>query len=207
MNIFWKGFATGLVLQLAVGPVFFYVMSLSAQRTWMDGLVAAAAVTTVDLIYVTLAIAGIGTLLEKNKKTKKALGAFGALALVAFGALMLRDAFGGAAPAIQARSTSLVSSFASVFALTLFNPMTILFFTGLFSAKAAEYDFSGKELRTFGFGTVAATMTFMGALAVLFSVVGGSVPLVVIRALNATVGCLLIGYGVMRLSLAVARRT
>lgn len=194
------------MLQLAVGPVFFYVVNLSIQRTWLDGLAAAAAVTVVDLFYISLAIVGVGALFQ-SRRMRRAFGVLGAIALIAFGALMLRNAVDGAVPtSVVTHSASLASSFASVFALTLFNPMTILFFTGLFSAKAAEHDFSKTELRVFGLGTGSATMTFMGATALLASLVGGSVPPVAVALLNAAVGCLLLAYGSMRL-LASVRRT
>lgn len=205
MNIFLKGFATGLVLQLAVGPVFFYIVNLSVQRTWMDGLAGVAAVTIVDFLYIVLAVVGIGRLFQ-NKRAKNALGGFGALVLLAFGARILQGALAGNETTLpETRATSLVSSFASVFALTLLNPMTILFFTGLFSAKAAEEGFSGREVRTFGLGTGTATLVFMGTAAILFSQFGESVPTEAIALLNAAVGCLLVVYGGVRLWVSVKR--
>lgn len=73
MKIFKNGLATGLILQLAIGPVFFFIINLALQRSIFDGLAGALAVTIVDYIYITLSILGIGKLLE-NKKVKKIFG-------------------------------------------------------------------------------------------------------------------------------------
>ena len=73
MKIFKNGLMTGLLLQLALGPVFFFIINLTLQRTILDGLIAVIAVTIVDYIYITLAILGIGSLLKK-KKVRKYLG-------------------------------------------------------------------------------------------------------------------------------------
>jgi threonine/homoserine/homoserine lactone efflux protein len=65
--IFKNGITTGLFLQLAIGPVFFYITNLTLQRSIYDGLIAVLAVTIVDYLYITISILGIGKLLEKNK--------------------------------------------------------------------------------------------------------------------------------------------
>lgn len=71
MKIFSNGLTTGLVIQLlTIGPVFIFIISMALQKTIFDGLVGALAVTMVDYFYITLAILGIGKLLE-NKRTKK----------------------------------------------------------------------------------------------------------------------------------------
>ena len=67
-KVFRNGLMTGLFLQLAVGPVFFFIVSLALQRSIYDGLIAVLAVTLVDYFYITIAIIGIGKLLEKEKQ-------------------------------------------------------------------------------------------------------------------------------------------
>jgi threonine/homoserine/homoserine lactone efflux protein len=58
---------TGLLLQLAIGPVFFFIIHLTLQRTILYGFIAVGVVTIVDYFYITLAILGVGTLLKKKK--------------------------------------------------------------------------------------------------------------------------------------------
>ena len=198
MKSFRNGLATGLVLQLAIGPVFFFIINLALQRSFFDGLIGVFAVTIVDYFYITLAIFGIGKLLE-NKKFKKMFGIISSIVLIIFGIFIIKGiTSSGISTGIITNSTNLLSSFASVFFLTISSPMTIVFFTSIFTAKALEYNYTKKELLIFGFGTGLATFLFMGTSVILFSLIKGGVPILLIQILNLVVGFLLIGYGVIR---------
>ncbi|MBS3084099.1 LysE family transporter [Candidatus Pacearchaeota archaeon] len=134
-----KGLMTGLFLQLAIGPVFFYIINLSLQRTVFDGLLGVLAVTIVDLFYISLALFGIGKLLEKNK-IKIVFVIISSITLIIFGGLMIMNGLNGTLTnATEINSLNIFSSFISTFLLTIFNPMTIIFYTSLFTAKAIEY--------------------------------------------------------------------
>lgn len=198
-KIFKNGLATGLLLQLAVGPVFFYIINLALQRSIYDGLVAVLAVTLVDYFYITLSIVGIGKLFEK-KKTKNVFGIISSIVLIIFGAIIIKGIVdNGLSATASIESTSLQSSFLAVFILTISSPMTIIFFTGVFTAKAIEYNYTKKDLYIFGFSVGSATFTFMGLSVVLFTLLKETIPMTVIQMLNLFVGVVLIGYGIMRI--------
>jgi len=205
VKTFKNGLATGLILQLAIGPVFFYIMNLVLQKTILDGFIGVIAVVIVDYFYITLAILGLGEFL-KNEKTKKIFGIISSLALMIFGALLISNVIGGNLSTENTlESSNLVSSFTSVFLLTISSPITILFFTSIFTAKTLECKYSKRELFTFGFGTGFATLLFMGISVVLFSLITKVVPIIVVQMLNGIVGCLLIGYGGLRLAKSTAK--
>jgi len=194
-----NGLLTGLTLQLAIGPVFLFIINLALQRTIMDGIAGVFAVTLVDYFYITLAIAGIGKLLE-NKKFKKTFGIASSIVLVIFGMIILKGAAANISQNHDAAGTgSIASSFSAVFLLTISSPLTIVFFTSLFAAKALELKYGRNQLLRFGFGTGLATFLFMGSAVVLFSAAKGSIPPLLILALNRVVGCLLVIYGCLRL--------
>ncbi|MCU0680168.1 MAG: LysE family translocator [Planctomycetes bacterium] len=197
MKIFKNGLVTGLILQLAVGPVFFFIINLTLHGNIFNGMAGVLAVTIVDYFYITLAIFGVGKLLE-NKKVKEIFGIVSSIILVVFGLIIIKGLMGGISSATSTISITLISSFASVFLLTIFSPMTIVFFTSLFAAKALEYNYQKKELLIFGLGTGFATFLFMGVSVMLFSLVRGSVPILLIQILNLIVGFLLTGYGGVR---------
>jgi hypothetical protein len=83
-----NGFLTGLILQIAIGPVFFFILNISMQKTIIDGLFAVIAVTLVDYIFITVAVLGVGKLLEKPK-IKLTLGIISSLVLILFGIIMI----------------------------------------------------------------------------------------------------------------------
>lgn len=200
MRIVKNGLLTGLVLQLAVGPVFFFIVNLTLQRSVFDGLVAVLAVTLVDYLYIALALLGVGKVLEK-KKLKKIVGFFSSFVLILFGVFMIKGLSGvamldseEAVPTVS----NVLNSFSAAFFLTLSNPMTIIFFSGLFVAKAVEYNYEKRELFIFGFATGSATCIFLGSAVLLVGFIGNSIPLIVVQLLNGFVGVLLIGYGIIR---------
>lgn len=194
-----NGLLTGLFLQLALGPVFFFIINLTLQRSLFDGFVGALAITIVDYIYITLSILGVDALL-KNKKAKKVFGIISSIVLIIFGGVIIKNLIdSGVGVAVDIDSISLLSSFVTVFLLGISSPMTIIFFTSLFTAKAIEYSYKNQELILFGAGTGLATFLFMSVSAVLVSLLKGVIPLFLIQSLNVVVGCLLIGYGAVRL--------
>ncbi len=200
MKIFKNGLLTGLLLQLAIGPVFFLIVNITLQRTLLDGLMAVLAVTIVDYFYITLALIGVGKLLQK-KKFKKIFGIISSVVLIVFGGIIIKGIIGGNISADVGTITSnLVTSFSSVFFLTISSPMGIVFFTSLFAAKAVEYNYKKQELLIFGFATGLATILFMGSSVILFTLIGAAIPVIVIKLLNLLVGTLLIGYGIVRLT-------
>lgn len=198
LGILKNGLFTGLLLQLAIGPVFFFIINLALQKTLLDGLMGALAVTIVDYIYIALSTFGIGKLLE-NEKTKKTFGIVSSIVLTIFGVIIIKGAINSGISEAVISTTNLFSSFSSVFLLTISSPMTIVFFTSLFSAKAVEYNYTKKELYFFGLGTGLATLIFMGSSVLIFSLLKGTIPTIVIQILNMIVGALIIGYGTIRL--------
>lgn len=53
---FFDGLIAGLFLQLALGPVFFYIHGIALDSTFGDVLFAVSAVTLVDYLYIILSI-------------------------------------------------------------------------------------------------------------------------------------------------------
>lgn len=195
MKVFVNGLLTGLFLQLAIGPVFFFITNLAIRKSIWDGIAGIMAVTIVDFFYITLAILGVGKLME-GRKFRKVFGVVSSLVLVVFGLLLVKGAVEGFGTAVAlSPASNPISSFLSVFLLTISSPMTIVFFTSLFTAKAMEYGYAKGELRIFGMGTGTATFLFMGFFTIVFFFMKGLIPPVLVSVLNVLVGCLLVGYG------------
>ncbi|PIX61910.1 hypothetical protein CO057_03990 [Candidatus Uhrbacteria bacterium CG_4_9_14_0_2_um_filter_41_50] len=200
IKIFGHGLLTGLILQCAsIGPVSLYIFNLTIEKTLLDGLIAASAVTLVDCSYITLTVLGLGKLLE-NKKIKKSLGIISSTILILLGVIAIHSSFSENGSIEILDSTSdLLYSFTSTLLLTTFNPLTIIFYMGVFSAKAIEYDYPRKELLIFGLSVGSATFVFLGLLVILLSVIKGVIPFLAIFILKIIIGCLLIAYGFVRL--------
>ena len=199
MKIFKNGFLTGIILQLAIGPVFFYLTNLTIQKTIYDGLAGVVAVTLVDYLFIVLAIWGIGKFLEK-KNIKKLFGIVGSIVLTIFGLFMINNALSeNSLINVASNSINIFSSFTSTFILTILSPLSIVFWTSIFVTKANEYNYSKKELILFGLSAGSATFIFMSISVIIVSVLKTNIPISIVHISNLIVGLLLIGYGTIRL--------
>ncbi len=193
------GGVTGLLLQLAVGPVFFYILGITMDSNYINGLSGVMAVTLADYIFIFLSLMGMGRLLRKDK-TKILFGLVGSTILLLFGLMILHKGLipiGGAGEMAVCDWTP-VKSFTSCFILTISSPLTILFWGSLFSAKVIEKKYARKQLMVFGLGAGASTFVFLSSTMLVVFMFKSSIPGRVVQILNCMVGMLLIYYGFSR---------
>ena len=143
--VFFKGFINGMLLQLAIGPVFVFIVNITLQNGLLNGLAAVAGVTVVDYLYIVLSIIGVGALLE-NSRLKNIMLFVSSAVLVVFGVLLISKGINFVLSETSAVSSeSCFKSFVTVFLLTISSPLTIVFWTGLFGNKAIEYKGTSKN--------------------------------------------------------------
>ena len=141
-----KGFMTGLFLQLAIGPVFIFILNLSLQYGLKNGLFAVLGVIVVDYLYILLAIFGVGKLLE-IEKIRKVFSITSSIVLIIFGVILsYKGFFYNFNEQIVINNLSYFQSFGSTFILTISSPLTILFWTSIFTNKSIEYSLNKKNL-------------------------------------------------------------
>jgi threonine/homoserine/homoserine lactone efflux protein len=200
METFKKGLKTGLLLQIAIGPVFLFVVNTALQKTFLNALAAVLGVTLVDYFYIILAINGVGNILEREK-LKKIFAIISSLVLEAFGAVMIKNAItSGTSTLVNINSGSPLTSLLSAFFLAISSPIGIVFWGSVFTSKAMEYKYTKKELFIFGLSAGLSTPVFMGSGVILFSLIKVAVPIMIIQLLNLLVGFALIGYGLIQLT-------
>jgi threonine/homoserine/homoserine lactone efflux protein len=192
-----KGFKFGMLLQIAVGPVCLFIFGTSVENGFWQAMQGVAAVTLVDSLFIIGAILGMAAILEKKEGAKTFFKYFGASILILFGLQTLLGVFGlSILPAINLfRSVSSGSAFPKVLLLTLSNPLTIMFWAGVFSSKIVEDGLGRKEMYLFGVGAVLSTLLFMTFVSALGSVAGIFIPEAAMSVLNGLVGLILIGFG------------
>lgn len=191
-----KGFRFGLLLQIAIGPVFVFVLKTATESGIWAAEAAVIAAALVDALFVTLAVLGIGKVIDKPA-FKKGLKYFGIIILLYFGAGIFLGAIGihiipGVLRNIQTNNIS--SSFILCLILTASNPLTILFWTGVFASKMATEGYTKSDMRLFGAGAVLTTLVFLGLVAFLAGLLEPVMTDGLIKVLNIVVGILLIGF-------------
>ncbi len=199
MKTLFDGVLTGLFLQLALGPVFFYILGITVDSNFTNSLFAILAVTLADYIFIILSLYGIGKLLQKDK-IKTIFGIFSSLILMIFGLMIFYKGFifiDNVGPLNSIEWTPL-KSFTSCFILTISSPLTIVFWGSIFSAKAIEKKYGKRQLVIFGIGAGASTCLFLTFTMMMLSVFKSGIPNMIVQALNCIVGLVLIYYGIIR---------
>lgn len=198
-RILVHGLATGMILQIAIGPVFFFITNLALQKTLYDGLIAVAGVTFADYIFIMLAIFGVGKLLER-KNVKRLLALVSSVVLALFGIWMITQLPAGVPVSGDGHGAAgtLSASFIQAFILTISSPLAIIFWTGLFTVKAMERNYARKEVLIFGLAAGFSTVLFLSTAVLIMTGLKASIPLSLIKILNLGVGMLLVAYGCLR---------
>lgn len=193
----FKGFRFGMLLQLAVGPMCLLVFKTSASNGFFSGFVLVLAIALVDIIFMTVSGLGVAAVIS-NPKAKLVLKLAGGAVLILFGINMVLGEFNiRLFPTVSAHGDfSNQSIFLQGVLLTASNPLTIIFWSSVFSAQVIENGLTKRQLVVFGAGCVLATLSFMTAVDLLGLAVNTFLPGFVIKILNIIVGIVLVCFGI-----------
>lgn len=197
----FKGFRFGMLLQLAVGPMCLLVFNTSASNGFFSGFMLVLAIALVDIVYMALSGLGVASIISKQK-AKLMLKLLGGAVLMLFGINMVLGEFSiRLLPALTPHSDiSSQNIFIQGVLLTASNPLTIIFWSSVFSAQVIEHGLNKRQLVLFGAGCLLATLSFMTAVDILGLAANAFLPGIVIKILNIGVGIML-GYFGLRLLL------
>ena len=193
----FKGFRFGMLLQLAVGPVCIFIFQMASLRGFQAAATGVLGVSIIDGLYILAAILGIASIIE-GKNTKIILKIFGAVVLFIFGMSTVLSVFNiSFLPSLSIQNVSNLNNvFFHAIILTVSNPLTIIFWAGVFSTKIAEENLTRRDIYVFGFGTLLSTIFFLSLIALAGSFTKTFFPSYVIQILNLIVGFLLIYFSI-----------
>lgn len=197
--LIFEGFKFGMLLQIAIGPVCLYIFSLGINETFYQAELGVLGVVFGDAFYITLAILGISSFIKK-KKIQHRFNILGALILIIFGVELFLGYFGlSFLPKINiSENFSSSSPFFKALLLTAANPMTIIFWIGVFSTKIDEANFTKVSTFLFALGALLATFFFLTLIIFLGSVTNNFLPKKILILLNSGVGLALIYFGIKK---------
>ncbi len=195
--MFLKGLRFGMLLQLAVGPMCLMVINTSATYGFIYGLFLVFAIVLVDALYIALSCVGVAAVINRVK-VKAVVKLAGCFVLVLFGANTISGVFNlSLLPDIALfYDASSENLFVQGLLLTASNPLTIIFWSSMFSTQMIENGWNKKQLFFFAAGCVSATVTFLTTVAFVGSMLSGFLPQVIMQFLNVTVGIVLIFFGI-----------
>jgi threonine/homoserine/homoserine lactone efflux protein len=206
LELFLRGLAIGFAVAFALGPIGLLVIKRTVDRGWLYGFLSGTGVATADATYGAIAAFGLTAITELLVGIDRWLGIIGGTALLLLAAKALRDARSkdvATARTDPGRLATPLGGWASMVALTLTNPATILSFAALFASIGAG---------TGGAGGAAAVVAgvFLGSVAwwaILTGVVArlrARMTRQAIRWLNVASAVIIGGFGVAAIVLGVA---
>jgi threonine/homoserine/homoserine lactone efflux protein len=184
-----------MVLQIAVGPVCLWVLDVAVNSGFVRALSGVMAVGLADAVYMALAAAGVSAFLA-GRGYRRLFAALSSAVVFLFGASMLLRStllYHGGAPSVSPAGGG---AFLQGLLLTASNPLTILFWSGVFGARISEREYRAGEVFAFSCGAVASTIVFLSGVALAGRAAHYILPQAAIRALNALAGCALILFAV-----------
>ena len=195
--IILDGFKFGMLLQLAIGPICLMVFKISGESGFLNGLYFTSAVTLIDALYIFLAIFGIGSIINKNA-IKILLKYIGSIILILFGVNIILNTINiSIIPTIKLFNVNNINNiFMQGIVLTASNPLTIIFWGGIFSNKIIENKYSKMNLLIFGIGCILSTIIFLSFIAIIGKLFNMFLPNIIIRISNIIVGIVIICFGI-----------
>lgn len=189
----FKGFKLGIILQFAVGPVCIFIFKLGGNKGFIDAEIGVLGVAVIDALYILLAISGLTSFLNRER-VKYIFKIIGAIIVAIFGLQTILGIYGWEVlPSINLfNGINSESSFLEGLVLTASNPLTILFWVGIFSSKIVEEKLTRKDVYLFGLGSVLSTVFFLTVIASIGSVTGYFLSPKIISLLNFIVGVVLL---------------
>lgn len=193
-----KGFKFGMLLQIAVGPICLFIFQTATALGFFSAIIGVLGVTIIDGIFILAAILGIGTLLDTYKNVKKPIQYFGAIILIIFGLSNIIGVIGiSIIPSMSFLAKQSVDSvFLKTLILTLSNPLTILFWAGVFSSKIIEEHMNKSDMYLFGLGAILSTILFLTLISALGHSANVFLSSTILDYLNILVGIGLIIFGI-----------
>jgi putative LysE/RhtB family amino acid efflux pump len=189
------GFGLGLFVAAQIGPVSLLIVRSVVRGNFRIGFAMGAAVAIVDLGYAALGIAGVARALEATGGTGVVLGFIGAAILVVLG---LRAMWIGFRARFGLETQDEVATprraFATAFAATAFNPLTIALWTAAAPAAVSGAKSSigtAALLVGVGLGTLTWYTCFAGAISLARRRIGPRM----LAAIDIGAGAGILGFG------------
>lgn len=194
--IFLRGLLLSLSLSIPLGPGNLAILRAGLRYGWRGAVLTGLGTVVGDLVYFTLSVLGAATVLARWPALGTALAAAGAALLIGLGGLTLRDAWRGMEISWNPDVPS-PRLFLTGLAITLTNPMVILWFAAIASTmlRLGIPEVTPSTVAVFYGGFTAGSIGWVGVLGLVTH--GGirrlSPP--VLRTLTALCGLTLLAMG------------
>jgi threonine/homoserine/homoserine lactone efflux protein len=197
-SVLLRGFAFGLAIAAAPGPIFFLCLRRTLVQGWLNGLFSGFGVATADGFYAAVGVFGVGAITTVLTGERRWLALAGGVLLVALGARILLDR-PRATESATSNGAGLAWAYFSTLGLTITNPATILSFAALAATLGAVS--SGGYLRPalLVVGVLLGSVTWWCVLAAVAAVLRARITPRVVRGISTASGLAIVTLGLAAL--------
>lgn len=190
-----RGFVIGLTIAAAVGPITLLVIRRTIAHGGMYGFASGLGVAAADATYAGVAAFGLTAITSVLVSGHVLLGLIGGSIIVIMGLRTMASRPTG--PATDAERPGLAGAFASIYALTMTNPLTIILYGGVFAGIGLV---AGSSFVDAGVVTLAAWLGSTAWWVILCSTLGwarGRVSTTALLWVNRISGAALVAFGIV----------
>ena len=199
------GFLVGFPIAAAPGPMFFLVLRRTLAQGWRSGLIGGLGIATGDAIYAALAAFGVAAITNLLIAQRRWIALAGGIAIAVIGVRTLITAPTLPSPRGGGKLSTLSSAggggatftYASMVALTLSNPPTILSFAAVFAGLGLRAGSGWPATVGLVAGVLLGSTLWWVVVTGLASLVRERVTPGVLRGIALASGLVLIGFGVV----------
>jgi putative LysE/RhtB family amino acid efflux pump len=196
VSSFFIGYGLGLFVAAQIGPVSLLIVRSVVRGNFRIGFAMATAVALVDLGYAALGLAGAARVLEQTEAVRLTFGFVGAAVLVAIG---LRTMWIGFRARFGLETNEEVATprraFATAFAATALNPLTIALWTAAASAAVSGGSRSTAGTVALLFGVGLGTLTWYTAFAGAIALTRRRIGPRLLATIDIAAGAGILGFG------------
>lgn len=197
--LFLKSVLIGLSIAAPVGPVGLLCIQRTLAHGPRIGFASGLGAATADATYGAAGAFGLGVVTAAFVALAKPLALVGAVFLLWMG-MRLWQAKPAAEGAVAADAVSSLRAFASVLALTLTNPMTILSFIAIFATLGGDAPLAPAAGALMVLGVFLGSALWWLVLALGIAAIRHRIGEVVMRRINRAAAAFLVGFAVWQLS-------
>ncbi len=189
-----RGVGLGFAIAAAVGPISLLTIRRTVAHGQAYGLASGAGVALADATYAGIAAFGLTALTSLLVGGRAVLSVIGGAFIVLLGIRTIASPPGAAAETTE--RPGLPAAFASIFGLTMTNPMTILSFAGVFAAAGLSGN-RGPEAGLLTVGVFLGSLLWWVLLTAIVARLRSWVTLEALTWINRLSGALLMVFGVI----------
>lgn len=193
----FSGLKLGMIMQVGgMGPICFLLFQLASLLPLPTVIGGVAAVTLVDAIYISISVMGILGIIKQTESVSEIFKKITGVVILFLGLSFSLMFFSEETADIFAEyDWNAENIFATLFLLTIINPVTIFCYTGVFTANLIDKKINRRQLILFALGTLCSTPIYLSLIAIAGALGGHFLPVIVVKALNLLVGLILVYWG------------